>query len=80
MYAECFDKVLYHVNSRILKCKMMNVITRFEVYAQQGKVFSFEGSCSSMKYSMPINIDFSIVLIINLVEDWTEEILKLILI
>jgi len=28
MYAECFDKVLYHVNSRILKCKMTNVITR----------------------------------------------------
>jgi hypothetical protein len=27
MYAECFDKVLYHINSRILKCKMMNVIT-----------------------------------------------------
>ncbi len=28
MYAECFDKVLYHVNSQILKCKMTNVITR----------------------------------------------------
>jgi len=28
MYAECFDKVLYHVNSRIFKCKMTNVITR----------------------------------------------------
>jgi len=28
MYAECFDKVLYHINSRILKCKMTNVITR----------------------------------------------------
>jgi len=28
MYAKCFDKVLYHVNSRILKCKMTNVITR----------------------------------------------------
>ncbi len=28
MYAECFDKVLYHVNLRILKCKMTNVITR----------------------------------------------------
>ncbi len=28
MYAECFDKVLCHVNSRILKCKMTNVITR----------------------------------------------------
>jgi hypothetical protein len=27
MYAECFDKVLYHINSRILKCKMTNVIT-----------------------------------------------------
>ncbi len=27
MYAECFDKVFYHVNSRILKCKMTNVIT-----------------------------------------------------
>jgi hypothetical protein len=27
MYAGCFDKVLYHVNSRILKCKMTNVIT-----------------------------------------------------
>jgi hypothetical protein len=26
---ECFDKVLYHVNSRILKCKMTNVITMF---------------------------------------------------
>jgi hypothetical protein len=26
MYAECFDKVLYHVNSQILKCKMTNVI------------------------------------------------------
>ncbi len=25
--AECFDKVFYHVNSRILKCKMTNVIT-----------------------------------------------------
>jgi len=25
--AECFDKVLYHVNLRILKCKMTNVIT-----------------------------------------------------
>jgi hypothetical protein len=24
---ECFDKVLYHVNLRILKCKIMNVIT-----------------------------------------------------
>jgi hypothetical protein len=24
---ECFDKVLYHVNSQILKCKMTNVIT-----------------------------------------------------
>jgi hypothetical protein len=24
---ECFDKVLYHVNLRILKCKMRNVIT-----------------------------------------------------
>jgi len=24
---ECFDKVFYHVNSRILKCKMNNVIT-----------------------------------------------------
>jgi hypothetical protein len=31
MYAECFDKVLYHVNSRILKCKMTNVITRFSM-------------------------------------------------
>jgi len=28
MHAKCFDKVLYHVNSRILKCKMTNVITR----------------------------------------------------
>ncbi len=28
MYAKCFDKVLYHVNSQILKCKMTNVITR----------------------------------------------------
>jgi hypothetical protein len=28
MYAECFDKVLCHENSRILKCKMTNVITR----------------------------------------------------
>jgi hypothetical protein len=28
MYVECFDKVLYHVNSRILKCKMTNVITK----------------------------------------------------
>jgi hypothetical protein len=27
MYAECFDKVHYHVNSRILKRKMTNVIT-----------------------------------------------------
>ncbi len=27
MYAECFDKVFYHVNSRILKCKMTNVIS-----------------------------------------------------
>jgi hypothetical protein len=27
MYAECFDKVLYHVNSQILKCKMTKVIT-----------------------------------------------------
>ncbi len=27
MYAECFDKVFYHVNSRILKCKMTKVIT-----------------------------------------------------
>jgi hypothetical protein len=27
MYAECFDKVFYDVNSRILKCKMTNVIT-----------------------------------------------------
>ncbi len=33
MYAECFDKVLYHVNSQILKCKMTNVITRI-FYAQ----------------------------------------------
>jgi hypothetical protein len=24
---ECFDKVFYHINSRILKCKMKNVIT-----------------------------------------------------
>jgi hypothetical protein len=24
---ECFDKVLYHVNSQILKCKIENVIT-----------------------------------------------------
>jgi hypothetical protein len=24
---DCFDKVFYHVNSRILKCKMKNVIT-----------------------------------------------------
>jgi hypothetical protein len=24
---ECFDKVFYHVNSQILKCKMKNVIT-----------------------------------------------------
>jgi len=24
---ECFDKVLYHVNLGILKCKMKNVIT-----------------------------------------------------
>jgi hypothetical protein len=24
---ECFDKVFYHLNSRILKCKMTNVIT-----------------------------------------------------
>ncbi len=31
MYAECFDKVLYHVNSRTLKCKMTNVITRLLV-------------------------------------------------
>jgi len=30
MYAECFDKVFYHVNSRILKCKMTNVITRIK--------------------------------------------------
>ncbi len=30
---KCFDKVLYHVNSRILKCKMTNVITmvKFDV-------------------------------------------------
>ncbi len=26
MYVECFDKVLYHINSQVLKCKMMNVI------------------------------------------------------
>jgi hypothetical protein len=26
---------------------------RFEVCAQQGKFLSLEGSCSSMKYSMP---------------------------
>jgi hypothetical protein len=32
MYAECFDKVLYHVNSRILKCKMTNVITMGKRY------------------------------------------------
>jgi hypothetical protein len=24
---ECYDKVFYHVNLRILKCKMKNVIT-----------------------------------------------------
>jgi len=39
MYAECFDKVLYHVNSRILKCKMTNVITlsyMFEPSSLQG--------------------------------------------
>jgi hypothetical protein len=32
MYAECFDKVFYHVNSRILKCKMTNVITMVYYY------------------------------------------------
>jgi hypothetical protein len=28
---ECFDKMLYHINSRILKCKMTNVITMAEM-------------------------------------------------
>jgi hypothetical protein len=28
---ECFDKVLHHVNSRILKCKMKNVITMWRI-------------------------------------------------
>jgi hypothetical protein len=28
---ECFDKVLYHVNSQILKCKMKNVITMEQI-------------------------------------------------
>jgi hypothetical protein len=27
---ECFDKVLYHINSQILKCKMKNVITMIQ--------------------------------------------------
>jgi hypothetical protein len=27
MHQECFDEMLYHVNSQILKCKMKNVIT-----------------------------------------------------
>jgi len=33
MYAECFDKVLYHVNSGILKCKMLNVITMIVTFS-----------------------------------------------
>jgi hypothetical protein len=28
---ECFDKVFYHVNSQILKCKMKNVITMEQI-------------------------------------------------
>jgi len=35
MYAECFDKVLYHVNLRILKCKMTNVITMHKMVSCQ---------------------------------------------
>jgi len=35
MYAECFDKVFSHVNSRILKCKMTNVITRSTIMAHE---------------------------------------------
>jgi hypothetical protein len=45
MYAECFDKVLYHVNSRILKCKMTNVITRvFTLIGMEGIVSALRGS------------------------------------
>ncbi len=32
---ECFDKVLYHVNSRILKCKMKNVIAMMKTQDTQ---------------------------------------------
>jgi hypothetical protein len=38
MYAECFDKVLYHVNSRILKCKMTNVITKADSLSAQKNI------------------------------------------
>jgi hypothetical protein len=42
MYAECFDKVLYHVNLQILKCKMTNVITMplLQCVTFKRKVFS----------------------------------------
>jgi hypothetical protein len=30
VHQECLDKVFYHVNSLILKCKMKNVITMFK--------------------------------------------------
>jgi hypothetical protein len=44
MYAECFDKVLYHVNSRILKCKMTNVITRTYILTQPIPYFRKENN------------------------------------
>jgi hypothetical protein len=37
---ECFDKVLYHVNSRILKCKMKNVITMLNINLIINKVIN----------------------------------------
>jgi hypothetical protein len=36
---ECFGKVLYHVNLRILKCKMTNVITMYHPYPLSQKMF-----------------------------------------
>jgi hypothetical protein len=55
---ECFDKVLYHVNSRILKCKMKNVITMLSGLKISFKISNTD-KCAETKKKHQIKLQVS---------------------
>jgi hypothetical protein len=52
---ECFDKVLYHVNLQILKCKMKNVIIMEGVQPHAKKFTPSEEAMMPYKLFTPIH-------------------------